>query len=1605
MSMIPFSRILAASLLLVFFLLDNTVWSQQMSHEQLVAELSRYDERRTGSEGNRKSADFIITYLREMGFAPSRHSFTVPVRRVESAQMRLADRTVELQHFFYNAVTPQGINGTLEGPLYYVGSGSMDELSGTPIKDSIVLMDFDSGLNWQTVASLGAKAVILIDHGNVEDRYFFEEKMELSPIQFPIFHMPQKTATALFGELRLGTTPVAKTASLSSTVRWEEVISDNIYCFIEGADPGLNKELLVLEAFYDSSFFLPGKAPGADEATSIVTLLKTAEELSRNPPGRSVLLLATSGHNETLAGMREIVWAVHTDKSDVSQYRQQLQADINDAEISLAVLDALSFPLVADRQRDELLQEAIKNTLKAQIDTVSRHLVHLRLDQQGSENKTEIDRLVKQRFALRQLSWKKSFADLAPLENDLLQGLIPQSKREHRQIINQRNTHLSAVTTTLEFQLAVGNYDIAAFISLHLSTHGNGLGAFHEGWLYPLKPNINRTGIYSALGDIMRQAAPASGSSIAYMDTLTPSRMRTWDTWFLGKPYHGGEVSSLAGYLGITLATTGDGRAHWGTPADVTANVDLQRLAEQERLVSHLIGAISRADTLSTGKKPRDGFSTATGRANLLLQGELFADYPARKTTIMAFQDKARYYAMVDSSGYFTVKGIADRKNVVHKLIIEGYRFDEDTGEVKWAIDKEETGKDNYRLKIRRADMKTDLTLFSCTQTTIFNLLEPRNFKYMTKLDLLDGRRDAPPAHYWYSRIDTRSSVIASIYTEPGTWLKLTLSDTVLSRKFILTNSTEETPVGFGYPVNVYRSIPNTTYHAAKDIWALLDPRINNLEKHGIVDPQVNSLQERGIKALNRSTEAMEAMDYGTFRESALQALALAGRVYVQVEETQKDVLFGVLFYVALFVPFAFCLERFLFNYANIYKRLVAFGVLLMLLIAVIYSVHPAFQLAYSPMVVILAFFIIGLSSMVTLIIFFRFEEEMIQLQRHSSHKRPSEISHWKAFVAAFFLGVSNLRRRRVRTVLTCLTLIILTFTIMSFTTVKSSRKANKLLFQERAPYAGLLLKAINWQSLPRQAEQALSVDLDSDRVTSPRIWLEGRSMTRPVQIPLYRDNEQAELKGLLGMAPNEHEITTVASILSSGRWFEPEDRYAILISDSTAQKLGLGEEAAGTTIYVWGTPYSVIGTFPGERLDSLQDLDGEPLTPVTFPQETSAELSDAEQEAMESGEDVLSLQSRYRHTPGNQVAIIPAKTLYAMGGDLKSVAISPQSPEDIQQIAAMLVDRFSLPIFAGDESGVWFFSPSDTLSYSGVPNILVPLLISIFIVLNTMISSVYERKNEIAVYTSVGLAPTHVSFLFIAEAMALAVISVVLGYLLAQVSAALFSHTSFWAGITVNYSSLAGVAAMLLVIAVVLISVIYPSRVAANIAIPDVKQTFRLPEPVDNTIEVILPFFMKYEEHESIGGFVYSYLSGHQDISHGMFSTGPVEIIFSCDSVSEIENMVGQAAQPSSLCCMHIRAKVWLAPFDFGIMQQIDIQFCPARENVRYLEIKITLKRHSGEAAMWQRVNTRFLHDLRKQLLIWRSIDDEGHRAYTEILRQAIDPPAQTHSERTETV
>jgi hypothetical protein len=1174
---------------------------------------------------------------------------------------------------------------------------------------------------------------------------------------------------------------------------------------------------------------------------------------------------------------------------------------------------------------------------------------------------------------LRRLDWQADLAGLTPTQQDYIDDLRPLSEARYRTALADAESQLAALKMATRFRSLVKGYDLAAVVSLHLSSHGSGVGAFNQGWLYPLKPIINRISAYSRIDEVLRAGAAAveadQGLPPLFKDSLRPSRRHRWESFFLDKPFLGGEVSSVAGMVGITLATTHDARPYWGTPYDTPERIDWAFARQQETFVKGLIAHLADAAELQTDEAPRYGFATVTGRANFLRQGEVFPDQPAPDSVLLSYQGPGRYINMVDSQGRFQIKGVVDKKHVLHKVIIEGYRFDPHNGEVVWAIDKKQTTKAAYRVKMEHPRMETNLVMFACQGATIFNLLEPRNFRYMTKLNLYDGRLEASPVRYWYSRIDTRDSVIASIYLEPGTPLKLTLSDSILRRKMILTHADETHSQGTGYRVDQWPLIAPTEYLVARDMWALLAPRMANLEDHGIHDDRIDSLRQEGLTALASAETALANQTYDLFFESARRAWALASRVYEHVDRTQKDVLLGVLFYIALFVPFAFCAERLLFSYRSIYKRIVAFTIILLLLIAIIYSVHPAFQLAYSPTVVILAFFIIGLSLLVSLIIFLRFEEEMMLLQRQSQQKRADEISMWKAFSAAFFLGVSNLRRRRLRTALTCVTLVILTFTIMSFTTVNSLRRHARLQYSPEPAYQGILLKNINWRDLPTETLDIVGNSFAQVGQVAPRVWLEADDRTRVAKIPLANGDKRAEAQGLVGLSAEEPAVTGLDEILVQGRWFRPGEQDVVLLPRDLAAVLGIpSSEPFERTISLWGISHRVVGIFDPERLARRTDLDGEPLTPVTFPSETSQALTEVEMEALESGEDVRAFQSRYVHVPPELVAIVPARTLLAAGGQLKAIAVRPGDCCTAQDLAEQLSDRFGLTLFSGEPGGSFVYTASDTLSYSGVPNILIPVVISILIVLNTMISSVYERKREIGIYTSVGLAPSHVAFLFIAEALAFAVLSVVMGYIVAQTAAKFLAGSALWAGITVNYSSMAGVAAMLLVILVVLVSAIYPSRVAAAIAIPDVKRSWQLPKVHGNHLEITLPFLLKVGEEKSAAGFLYDYFNGHQDISHGLFSTGDLKF-------TESKALAGQVYPADGAPCLQMESLVWLAPFDLGIVQQVELLFCPSASEPGFIEIRMRLTRGAGEANAWRRTNKVFIHQLRKQMLIWRSL------------------------------
>ncbi len=1548
-----------------------------------LKEIGSNADRSTGSPGGRLAADYVEKVFSSLpptlGATTGRQAFATPVRVFESASLTLDGKNIPLQPLFANALAPETTPPEgLRGKVIYAGRGRLEDLDGKIIAGSIVLMDLDSGSNWLNAANLGARVVIYLDYGSrTAPRLRFGDKEELTPVDFPRFWLPKAMFTESIGPPE---TYEGMEAHLVSKSHWQKTMADNIFCFIPGSNTEMAEEVLLVEAFLDVGGYVPGRAPGADQATSIATLLELADQFAKTPPQRSTLLLATSGHANNLAGLREAVWALTAKKKELAGQLELVQEQVKKTKITGDLLAAETLG-TDDQQDNALIHKAIQDELRNRIETLNTELKLARktLPADGKRIKD----LAEEKLLLRRLIWETAYQKLTPADQDTIRRILPTALQRNRKEISDLRDRSVALKSAIKLNGLVAKKTIAAALSLHLSSHGNGLGSLDNGWMYQLIPTVNRSKQFTHIRPVLQQAADSQESP--YTDLLGGGGRKQWYNHFPDQPALGGEVTALAGMPGFTLATLGDMRSTWGTPYDTADQVDTSRVVQQAKQVHAMLRALDLAQLPAAPYKAVNGFTTLTGRANFLRQGELFPEQTADQVLLQVYQDQQYSLSWIDSLGQFRLPGLADKKHSFGKAIIEGYRYAPDGNKAVWAIDKTATGKDRYRVKLNRGQAETDLIMFGCSQTTLFQLREARSLNPLTKISILDARTDTAPLHHWFSRIDTRRSTLTSLFLEPDTPLKVTLSDTALMRKFLLLGNSENDPLGRGFPAAATPAIHNTALQAAQDMMHLVIPRVANLEEHSIVNQRIRKLLEDARNHLHLANLEQTRLNHSASDRHAKASLSLIARVYNDVERTQQDVLSGVLFYIALFVPFAYCLERLLFAHVTIHKRIVSFLGLLGGFVAVIYAVHPAFQLTYSPLVVVLAFFILGLSALVALLIFLRFEQEMKGLQRQAHVARSQAISLWGAFVAAFSIGVSNLRRRKVRTALTCTTLIILTYTLLNFTSVRNSLDRGAMLFQKSAAYQGLLLKAPEWKTLPADLFAETGNTLPAGSLVARRVWWETTDKTRPPSIALRFGDKEAQAAGLVGLDPSEERLTHQSTHLLQGSWLDGSSRQQLLLSSHLAEQLGIRSLSPQPQVLLWGMAFTVQGIFDGKTHTAAIDLDGEPLTPVVYPNETSSELSEAEAEAAESGQEIAGMASRYQHISGDEIIIVPADTLLQAGGSLKSLAMIAPA-DNHEQLAASLADRYQLLIFHGQGDSTRLHYSASSLSYSGMGNVLIPSVIAILIVLNTMVGSVMERKREIAVYTSVGLAPPHVASLFIAEAFAFGIISSVMGYLAAQIAAHFLAGTALWAGMTANYSSLAGIGAMLIVMAVTLLSVIYPARVASRIAIPDVNKSWHLPKPEGSSMIVTLPFLIKLHEQDCAGGFLTDYYQAHADISHGLFSTGDLAVEYACPlsgpHISEHPD------------CFNISFRAWLAPFDFGIRQRVEIISCPSPDYPGFLEMRVTLIRQAGEKNVWFRLCRAFLNDLRKQLLIWRALEPADKQQFEQRLRQIMATP-----------
>ncbi len=766
---------------------------------------------------------------------------------------------------------------------------------------------------------------------------------------------------------------------------------------------------------------------------------------------------------------------------------------------------------------------------------------------------------------------------------------------------------------------------------------------------------------------------------------------------------------------------------------------------------------------------------------------------------------------------------------------------------------------------------------------------------------------------------------------------------------------------GTGIDIQDYE-IPASSRQSAADMWRLNDARLTTLRDRGVKDSSIYELHGRAEDLL---LEAQAADNVEETEAKSAASFHLQRKVYDQVRQMFDDLVLAVLILLGLCVPFAFALERLLIGSTSVYRQIVWFIAFFLLTFILLYYTHPAFAISNAPLIIFLGFAILVLSTMVIWIIMRKFEVELKVLQGMESTVHAADISRVSTIAAAMNMGISSMRRRPLRTALSAVTIILLTFTILCFASFGTQTGVIRIFNSPAPDYTGVFVRDYNWSELTESFKQVIDGRWGESTTMCSRYWIcPGEEQNKAGGLLITRGDgtEPLVLRGVLGLQYAELERREeFAELLDAD---EATFDQMAWITQSTAEFLKV---KAGDKVIMKGKTLTVGRLLNDVKLTVIRDMDDSSILPVDFEEEKST--------SKESESDPTQIEQKtWKTIPVDACAIVSANTAKDLHARLRAIVLYTEDPKMAASVAEEIARFMPVPIAATLPDGVYLHVLGATLSASGVKDLFFPILLGGLVIFGTMLGSVADREKEVYTFSALGLAPPHVAGLFFAEAMVYSVIGGLSGYLLAQALMKVLDYLASHGLVQVpemNYSSTNAIVTILIVMATVLISALYPAYKASKSANPGVMRNWKIPQPQGNVLDLVFPFTVSQYDITGVVSFLREHFDTYSDTGLGTFMARDTRLV---------ENDDGQ---------LQLECRLALAPFDLGVTQSFLMKSVPSEiEGID--EVAISLTRLSGQPKDWFRLNKVLLDDLRKQFLIWRSLPSETMELYRE--RTLID-------------
>ncbi len=1156
-------------------------------------------------------------------------------------------------------------------------------------------------------------------------------------------------------------------------------------------------------------------------------------------------------------------------------------------------------------------------------------------------------------------------------------------------------------------------------VSLELTSGSPHTNLVLAGWMYSIstlstfRRMLTINGLFRDSSESFENTYPNYWAKIETTPLVTLAGIASGDGFKSGMAFKYNldmEAFELANSLGLGIVTYDDTRLHFFTTSDEMKYVDLDNVAPQCEYTAHLLKDIlqSPISDIYSGswddlKPVRLGPTyTGVGFATLYIEAVEYSPtnpslYDSVPNTLILVGNPVDPFSLIvskcNSSGVAELHGMQPvmAAATVGNILVSGYQMDEE-GRISYAPDKGPNGAGHYRPDIQISDsgQKARAAVFKCGSATVFDIsapddiaaaCAPNSFYQITNAystELARALYETPlaisvtvmrmpgyaPLDYWGYGFDPVLGII-QIYAPPMTGFAFMIRSSALTRTTtIYANVTLANQDGFGYSLAEQGDellIDGSMAGMLRDPLTLAYGRFLAQEDIQVIDPTTQGQLEIARELNQTIWDSLLRKDYGALMTDSLLAWGYSVKAYDSSLGVLRDAVTSIIITFALAIPFVLLFVALVYGLTKGLRSVVFVGVTAITVSLILTLFHPGFKLAANVLAIFMGTLSVALVIPVLFFLLVDFSSSLAELRREVFGAHFLERSGFDVSFSSVSIGVSNLQKRKFRTALTMMSIILVSFALASLTSVTEIKVLQVTPTQTPVKYNGIILHTPYFFPLDKDLASLAAAYLANGTDFASRYWVYMPSVTRGGAmgaIGVTSGNRSADVNALVGISPLELDgsFTDYAEFLN-GTMFSDSDMYSALIPNSLAKNLNA---EIGDEIIVDGIKLKVVGKLnTAVMLEKVRDSDGwVDVLPMNTYDMSTKRVGPNPQSALGFSSVIF--------VPSKLVELIPEASLTSV-----FIPAGNNSLNDLKDRAGKLFSAFvGLEVYLTYNGTVYQFTKQSVTSLVGFQFIIIPMIIAGLITMSTILGGVMERLREGYIYSSLGLGPLQVGLMFLGENVVYAIVGSMIGYL-SGMSVSYLLRTLGIIQLTVNYTSSSVSVAIGSVIVLVLVASLYPLYKISTLVTPSLERKWRIPtKPKGDEWDIPIPFRIKDDEKAGgIAVFVREYLWNNRIERTGVFTVETVDVSRSGSTVS-------------------VTARVQLAPYEQGIRQDIVLAITKSITEQRYL-VSLSLRRASGSVDSWVRFSYPFIDEMRKQMLVWSLLTPEEENRYVGMARE----------------